>query len=112
MKPHFLSSYALRIRWLGLFLLMLTNANAQVYTGNVTLYSQEAIDTMINYSSITGSVRIDAYFFTHDHDYDLGSNIKNIDGLSNITSIGGSLAHCAINKVTQSSLGKGRCAII
>lgn len=71
---------------LTLTLLFLSHTSAQVYNGNVECYNQEAIDAMINYTSITGSVRIDAQYVTKGEIS--GHDIKNMDGFANITSIG------------------------
>ena len=72
-----------------LFLMTFASLYAQVYDGNVSCYNQEAVDSMINYSSITGSIRIDPQYVIDGSIS--GSDIKNLDGLSNLTSIGGSL---------------------
>ena len=85
MKKYFL------LYW-GLFLFFMVNASAQVINGGVSLLSQEMVDTMYKYTEITGYLRIDAQYITRDGDYELGHNIKNLYGLSNLTSVGGGLS--------------------
>ncbi len=74
--------------YLSLFisLLMFTMVHAQTYNGSVTLESQTEVDTF-NYTSITGSIRIDDQYL----DPDSPERIKNLNGLSNLTSVGGNL---------------------
>ena len=57
----------------------LTYVNAQVYTGNLSLTNQTAIDTILPYTEITGDLSIS------------GGRISNLDSLYRITKIGGNL---------------------
>ena len=58
---------------------MLTESNAQTYTGNINLTTQAQVDAF-NYTEVTG------YLSIHD------SNITNLDHLSGLTSVGGILS--------------------
>ncbi len=61
----------------------INNINAQVFTGNLKITSQAQVDAF-NYTTVTGNLEI--------YDFDDGVfDITNLNGLSELTSIGGSL---------------------
>lgn len=72
---------------LGILLLSVNVGRAQVYDGGTTLRSQSDVDAFINYTSVTEYLRIDDQHL----DPDSPDRIKNLNGLSNLTSIGGNL---------------------
>ncbi|MFO7525297.1 MAG: hypothetical protein R6W68_07570, partial [Ignavibacteriaceae bacterium] len=75
MKRNFLLSW-----WI--IIALFTSLNAQTYIGNLTLRTQSEIDDF-NYSSVTGNLRITEM---------TSGNITNLNGLSELTTIGGDLS--------------------
>ena len=65
---------------LWIFLLVLSNINAQVFSGNLFLSSQTQIDAF-NYTSVSGSLTIESF----------SGSIQNLNGLSELTMVGGDL---------------------
>src|SRR5215216_6614680 len=64
----------------GIFSFLTSNLNAQTFTGNLTLNTQAEVDAF-NYTTVTGIIFINS----------LQSNITNLDGLSELTTVGQSL---------------------
>ena len=64
----------------GLFLFLNSGTKAQVYDGNLSLFTQAQVDAF-NYTEVTGNLLLDG-----------AGTITNFDGLSELTTVGGALA--------------------
>lgn len=65
----------------ALFLLSFSNLNAQVFPGSLTLTTQAEVDAF-NYTEVTGILKIEESIF---------GNITNLNGLSELATVGGSV---------------------
>lgn len=70
---------------------LLTKANAQIYNGNLTISRQTEVD-IFNYSEVTGDLIIDEGRI---------GDIRDLDGLSQLTSVGGSLKIESNSEITN-----------
>jgi Secretion system C-terminal sorting domain/Receptor L domain len=81
---------------LSLFCLLATlsqRASAQTFTGDLTLSSQEEVDAF-NYTQVTGNLRIEP----------ISSDIYDLNGLSELTTVGGTLTIGYTNTVDLTGL--------